>query len=143
MENTKADKVFIFGVILCVGVFVGAIALGIYFAQSNNLPAPKAQETAVIPSPTPVAKVYKLEVLNGSGISGLAAKMAENYKKLGYEVVKVDTADTRSKTTVINISDAAISDKAKILADFKLTESGSLNSTDFDIQIILGSDFTP
>lgn len=44
----------------------------------------------------------KVEVLNGSGVAGSASKMAERFTAIGYDVVKIDNAETQDyQKTVI------------------------------------------
>ena len=46
-------------------------------------------------------KGVPIQVLNGSGIDGLGATVAESLKNKGYKIVAVETAGAQSATTTI------------------------------------------
>lgn len=61
--------------------------------QSSPTPTPSASAE---PTPTPRAlnrEDWSFEVLNGSGVTGAAKKMADQLKESGYPVVKTGNAD--------------------------------------------------
>ena len=74
---------------------------GIYFiaglggGSKKSSPTPTSSATPM-PTPTPKAlnrEQWPLEVLNGSGVTGAAKKLADQLKALGYPVVKTANAD--------------------------------------------------
>lgn len=116
----------------------------------------KPKEVKVTPSPSPVAlatpvpvfdrKDFKIQVLNGSGVAGLAGKAKTKLESLGYPEVTVGNADSKDYTeTEVSIKKS----KANFLADIKkdLTgytlaqDSGTVSGDgEFDVEIILGSE---
>lgn len=81
---------------------IAAIAGGIYFVAGTGGPKKQDQKATAVPTatlePTPKPKTlnqseWSFEVLNGSGVSGEAKRIADALKDLGYQVVKVGNAD--------------------------------------------------
>lgn len=73
---------------------------GIYFVAGVGSPKKQQQEETATPTqtPTPTPQAlnrseWSLEVLNGSGVTGVAKKLADQLKELGYQVSKVGNAD--------------------------------------------------
>lgn len=46
-------------------------------------------------------KNYKVEVFNGTGIPGLGTKVSEQLKQKGFNVIRIENADSNAKTTKI------------------------------------------
>jgi LCP family protein required for cell wall assembly len=104
-------------------------------------PSPKQQVT---PSPSPPPP--KIEVRNGTNITGLAKRISDDLKKKGYEIAAVGNAATRSytKTTIYTLS-AAHTTSGKTLAETLSAEQGSKlpegeETSSAQIVIILGTD---
>jgi LCP family protein required for cell wall assembly len=87
-----------------------------------------------------------VEVLNGGGIPGAAAKAAERLSQLGFNIVYIGNADSFSnpKTVVIAHTDG-LNESARILKQTlgcgELKRDNNRGKTDFTI--ILGKDFRP
>ena len=108
------------------------------------------------PSPTPVVlatpvpvferKDFKIQVLNGSGVAGLAGKAKTKLEALGYPEVTVGNADSKDYTeTIVAIKKS----KAGFIADIKkdlfgytlAQDTGTVTEdSEFDVEIILGSE---
>ena len=86
----------------------------------------KPKEAIVVPSPTPLAiatpvpvferKDFKIQVLNGSGVAGLAGKAKDKLEALGYPEVTVGNADSKDYTeTEVSIKKS----KSDFIAEIK------------------------
>ncbi|MBT1280413.1 LCP family protein [Thermoanaerobacter sp. CM-CNRG TB177] len=88
-----------------------------------------------------VNKNIKIEVLNGGGIPGVAAKTADLLKQQGYDVVKIGNVigTTYNTTQIINRTDdkKVVEDLKKILKNAIVVEDTN-GGSNVDITIILG-----
>jgi len=94
-------KLFITGFL--VAVFVFALIGGIFYLTNRFNQQTKEEVTAGIeeqqeptPIPTPNQldrEEISLEILNGSGVSGAAAEIAEIFEDLGYKIVEIGNAN--------------------------------------------------
>lgn len=88
-----------------------------------------------------VNKNIKIEVLNGGGVPGVAAKTADLLKQQGYDVVKIGNVigTTYNTTQIINRTDdkKVVEDLKKILKNAIVVEDTNGGSS-VDITIILG-----
>ena len=83
-----------------------------------------------------------IELLNGSGKKANATTVTEKLKAKGYKVSKVRTANSTSKTSIINkgnISETTLNNLKEILGTGAITTSSTESSV--DITIILGQDY--
>lgn len=102
------------------------------------------------PSPTPTVKLirseWSFEVLNGSGVSGAAKKLADQLKSLGYQVIKVANADKDTYTQNQIFVRANLKDKIDlVIADLKdvikiASVAGELSDSTASARIIIGKD---
>ncbi|KKR91004.1 MAG: hypothetical protein UU42_C0025G0001 [Candidatus Woesebacteria bacterium GW2011_GWA1_41_13b] len=136
-----------------LGLVVGAVTMYLIKAQSSKL---KTQsETTVVsetpaPSAIPVSEVkradLKVQVLNGSGVAGAAAKAKEFLEGLGYVDVAAGNADGDFAETEIEIKDDKKSAlemlKKDLETDYTLSDTiGVLDeSSDYDVVITLGAE---
>lgn len=140
---------------LLVGVFVGGLITyfsGISKLIDSNISTPLLLETNKAentPSPSPTVEIsregFKLQILNGSGISGLATKAKIYLEGLGYKDISVGNASSadysqteiqikESKKDILTILKADL-EKNYTLASTTATLSAS---SKFDIIITLG-----
>lgn len=135
-----------------LGIFVIFLAGGIIFLflfQQPQKPEQVYTAPTDTPAPTkpaaPAKAAWKIEILNGSGVSGAAAKMAQKLEALGYTVVKTGNADaTQEKTEYFlskdfipfNDSFAADLEKAQIAA----SNGGQLQNSSVSARIIIGTE---
>jgi hypothetical protein len=96
-------------------------------ALAKNVPAPESTN---------------VEVLNGCGIEGAAAKMRERLEANGYTVVAVGNAATFDyKETVIEAAEAEREAALRAAALFDLGDE-RLEPPAYDVKIIIGDDYT-
>jgi len=147
--------------ILIVVVSAGVFFTGMILYQSNrenftmaNVPfltEPTPTPTVVLsptPSPTPelVFSDYSVQVLNGSGISGVAGSVATLLENEGFEGVDVGNAEDQDyEETEIQMKEDVPSEMfdelAKILSTYTLIEGAELEDDgEYDIVIVVGQE---
>ena len=155
-ENKSSYLWIIIPVALLVGAFVGGLIT--YFSGISKLNEPEvipsplpSVESVASPSPSPVASTvkredFKLQVLNGSGVSGLAGKAKMYLEGLGYKSVAVGNANvsnlTETKIAVKGKNDEALALlKADLAKNYTVAaEIDTLPaSSPYDFVITLGS----
>jgi len=148
--NTSSGKKIVKVVIVLL--IIGVLGAGGWFLfqepkiekSTEPTPTPFEQEE---PTPTTVQikrSEIKIEVLNGSGISGEAAYLQGQLRNLGYETITTGNADKQDYTTTeVTFSSKVpeevkneISGKLKDLYKEVSSDTGSLSGK--DIQIIVG-----
>lgn len=102
---------------------------------------------APTPTPNPLTRSdWSFEVLNGSGETGLAKKVAEKLTGLGYQVVKTGNAGKSDYTETQFFVNKDMQDKADlVIADLKDTfkiasVAGDLKDSTVSARIIIGKD---
>ncbi len=156
MPKKKSNKITIILAVLLL-VIVGVVG-AFFFKSSKPAPTPVPTTSPVTyetPSPTTAPLVrsdWSLEVLNGSGTSGLAKKVAAEILALGYPVVKTGNADkqTYAKTEIFVRKDfadgGAFGTKVDlIIADLKdvikiASVAGELTEGTASARIVIGKD---
>jgi hypothetical protein len=105
--------------VLIVGAVGGVFAFHAKSPSSNNqIPNNKAEIIAEIPKEMqkPIAEIKPVfAVWNGSGVAGVAGKMAEKLKSAGYDVVETKNAPKEQIGTTVEIAKELESQKDKIL----------------------------
>ncbi len=111
-------------------------------------PTPTPIETAK-PIPTPAALIrsdWSFEILNGSGVTGQAKKIADQIKDLGYLVIKSGNADKQTYTETQILVKSDFKDKIDlVIADIKdivkvASYAGELKDSTASARIIIGKD---
>lgn len=108
------------------------------------------------PSPVPVVtpppeqklerSEWSLEVLNGSGVSGLAKKVSDQLTSLGYQVIKVGNADKQNyEKSQIFVKDSLKDKLDLVIADIKdvikiASVAGEIEDSTASARIIIGKD---
>lgn len=150
----KKSKKTLFLIITLLIVFIGVAVIfrtdikNLVVGEGTSTPTPIASPT---PSPTPtpnplIRSDWSLEVLNGSGVSGLAKSVAEELRDLGYPVVKTGNADKQTYETTEILVRSDLEDKVGlVIADLKdtikiATVAGELKEGTASARIILGKD---
>lgn len=115
--------------------------------KTGSQPIPTPLPT---PSATPAVKLERsgvsFEVLNGSGVTGAAKKLADQLKELGYEVLKTANADKDIYTQNQIFVRAGLKEKIDLLiADLKdvikiASVAGELEEGTASARIIIGKD---
>lgn len=104
-----------------------------------------------VPSPTPARPIldrsqWSFEVLNGSGVTGAAKKVADKMQALGYPVVKTGNADNSNYQQTQILAKAEFLEKVDlVVADLKDTIkiaslAGELKDSTASARIIIGKD---
>lgn len=154
-SGKKSGKIFLtFLGGLVLGALIGVVLFYLILKPENvklslkNEPTPTPTEV-LTPSPTAAPEVklseYKLQVLNGSGVSGVAAKIKKEMEDLGFTGVAVGNAGKSNyKDTEIQLKSGtpkAVYDKiAGTLTEYTATEGATLQETaKYDIVIIVGA----
>lgn len=136
-----------------LGLLVGAVMM--YIIKAQRLALSPQKEVAVVtqtpePTATPVSEVkrsdLKVQVLNGSGVAGAAAKAKTFLEGLGYKGVAAGNADGDFAKTEIEIkkdkSSASGMIKKDLESDYTLSDTiGTLDaSSDYDVVITIGAE---
>ena len=147
LEKTN-KKLFSLGVIVFLVIF-GLTGWTLYLTSRF---APETEiETEITSEATPAPEAetqlkreeISLEILNGSGVSGLAAKTAKIFEDLGYKVVSTGNSDREQESRLY--LDPALTDKLDVLLeDVKVkleisSVSGELKNSTASASIILGA----
>lgn len=150
VTERKKSKKALFSLILVV-IVLTVVGAFIFNKKSSKQTEPTPSPTS-IPTPTQTPKPafdkadWSLEVLNGSGVTGAAKKIADKLKEMGYQIVKTGNADKDSyeKTQILVKSD--LKEKLDLLiADLKdvikiASVGGELKDSTASARIILGKD---
>ncbi|MFB7948221.1 LCP family protein [Kitasatospora phosalacinea] len=91
------------------------------------------------PSAAPAADAT-VDVLNGSPVSGAAGEESRALVALGYRAGKVDTADTRPRTTTVKYGTGARDAAQQIAARYGATATASTAIAPGHVQVLLGAD---
>lgn len=136
-----------------LGLLVGAVTM--YVIKAQRLAVAPQQDGAVVaqspePTATPVGEIkradLKVQVLNGSGVAGAAAKAKTFLEGLGYEGVAAGNADGDFAQTEIEIKEdknsASEMIKKDLESDYTLSDTiGTLDAdSDYDVVITLGAE---
>lgn len=135
------------------------LALGIGWFATSVIFKGESEEEKIIeetPSPTPAStplsgtelnrSEWSFEVLNGSGVSGLAKKIADGLESLGYKITKVGNANRSDyEKTQIFVRDNLKDQVDKVIADIgdiiKIASvAGEPEQSSASAQIIIGKD---
>ena len=156
-EDKKGGGKFIF-IILAILALV-AVGVWLIFGRAwgedtEIVVAPTVSEE--IPSPTEVPveierDEIKIQILNGSGISGAAGDLREEMEDLGYSDIVVGNASNQDyETTEVTFSEElsqGVRDEiiAKLEDVYQSVDTGTGSTGDYDIVIITGlpKGFTP
>jgi hypothetical protein len=146
--------------LMTVPMIVGAILLlagGVWFGvdritsgkqmaaedklAENITPTPIVEPTA---TPMPVEKPETWQILNGSGVTGLAKKWADDLTELGYEDIKTGNADNSDyEATEVTVRKDSMSKQVEEdLAD-KGVSAGNISideDLEYDVVVIIGKE---
>ncbi len=107
----------------------------------NITPTPIVEPTA---TPMPVEKPETWQILNGSGVTGLAKKWADDLTELGYEDIKTGNADNSDyEATEVTVRKDSMSIQVEEdLAD-KGVSAGNISideDLEYDVVVIIGKE---
>lgn len=142
--------------LIWAGVVLGIIMLMVFgmrlFSAKEVDQKPKPTPTHFqTPTPTPQPQridrsQWTLEVLNGSGVTGAAKKVADKLKDLGYQVIKIGNADKDDYTKTQIYVKKELEDKINlVVADLKdavkiASMAGQLQNSTASARIIIGKE---
>lgn len=152
VQEKSSKRLFIGGIVLALIIF----ALGFFFftfiknPPKEKVETPTSSSTPISTStqtPNPLIRAdWSFEVVNGSGVSGLAKRVADQIEALGYPVVKIANADRDdySKTTIL-VKKELQERLDLVVADLKdivkiASMGGELKNSTASGRIILGKD---
>lgn len=152
-SNNKSGVKTIILIILLLVVVIGVGYLIIKSRGSMKTASPvSTSTTSPTPAPTEAPKPklnksdWSFEVLNGSGQTGLAKKIGDQIKGLGYEVTKTGNADkdTYVKTQIF-VKSSLVDKVEMVIADLKdvikiASFGGELKDSTSSARIIIGKD---
>ena len=133
--------------VVIVFLSAGAWVAYQYFVGASISPTPTPAPTVVVvPSLTPAYSrvVWSLEVLNGSGIAGVAATAAQKLAVSGYQIALVGNADKTSyKGVNVYIAASMLNSRSELIIDLATlfptaTYSGELTGATTSARIIIG-----
>ncbi len=143
----KNKRWLVVGIVVALLVVAGTGWLFYYKTQMQLAQKTKeVEEFSVVPTPTEAPKALSpgeisLEILNGSGKSGLAGKEAERLAKLGYVIVKTGNAETMEGNQLLASAEVKerLGNLLLDLADLSITTiSGELTDSTASARIVLG-----
>ncbi len=153
-DSKKSGK----GVLLIIGILAILVVGGFFLNQKFKILPGGSETTQVESSPTPTPSPsptpqpilnrseWSFEVLNGSGVTGQAKKIADQIKALGYEVVKTGNADKSNYTDSQILAKEELLEKIDlVIADLKdiikiASVAGELTEGTASARIIIGKD---
>lgn len=155
-EEKKSGKkllivIIILILILCGGYFIGKKLRVASRVRNVIQPTPSATSTPS-PTPSPVSQPvlnrsdWSLEILNGSGVTGAARKVADKIQALGYPVTKTGNADKDNySVTQILVKSDLQSQVELVVADLRdiikiASVAGELKEGTASARIIIGKD---
>lgn len=149
-QEKSNSKLFILGGVVLGIVIISSAAL-LIFSLTQPTQDTKEVKTEATSEPSQAPKIalnrqdWSIEVLNGSGVAGVAKKTADQLIELGYQVIEVGNADKQTyKSNQLFVSQK-MEDKADLLiADLKdtisiATVAGELKDSTASARIIIGA----
>lgn len=151
-QEKSNKKLFIIGGIILGAIILATIGFFVFSSgesQQEKIVSPQAESS---PTPTEASKQtlnrsdWSLEVLNGSGVAGVAKKAADKLIELGYRVVKTGNADKQTYEENQFLVSKEMEDKADlVVADLKdtvkiATVSATLKDSTASARIIIGKE---
>jgi len=141
-------SVLTFGVIKLGGTGMAALSKVELFPKKNAKPTPTTAPIKPKKTPTPVIKVQRsevtVEILNGSGIAGMASNLENELVDLEYQVASVGNAENYDYTNTVIIAPnrATFNLVAADLKDFGVKKPEFEQTNENIVTIIFGTDLT-
>lgn len=154
-QSKTGRKKFIIAAAVIAALLTGGWAVKGFFSgsskteiktESQPIQAPAVSTPVPTPKPSLIRSEWSFEVLNGSGVTGEAKKLAEELRKLGYEVLKTANADKDTYTQNQIFVRANLKEKIDpVIADLKdiikiASVAGELTDSTASARIIIGKD---
>ncbi|MBV9894209.1 MAG: LCP family protein [Chloroflexi bacterium] len=113
---------------------------GAYLLQAKPTLKPAVAQFLAAPTVSPAS--ISVEVLNGAGVTGLAARTADRLKQAGFTVANVaDAPRAQPQTTIVARASArSAADQIASAVGLPASRVSTGNPTNADVQITLGAD---
>jgi hypothetical protein len=144
----------IFYILLIILLAIGAGAWYLFGRSkqeivSNNLSPTSGEGTVQEESPTPAEETVdrgsiRIEILNGTGMAGVAGNLEEDLKKLGYSDFKTGNADNFSHEATEVAFSSSVPEvvqkeiKGELVSLYETVNEGSSVPEDYDVSITVG-----
>ena len=130
----------LFLALLAVLAFIASFVFGLD-RSSEERPAPSAG-TAPAPAAVPDSRV-RIEVLNGSGRSGLARRVTDQLRDAGYDVVHLGTARVAADSSIVydRVGRKQIAQRVAEALGITRVETVVDTSRYLEVTVILGRDW--
>lgn len=138
--------------ILIIIVVLILLLTGGYFVVRRTIQPAPVTTPASVPTPVPTSRPvlnrsdWSLEILNGSGVTGAAKKIADKIQALGYPVTKTGNADKDNYSLSQILVKEKLQDQVElVIADLKdiikiASVAGELKEGTASARIIIGKD---
>lgn len=147
-KSSKKPVILVITVLLLI--IFGILGFKFFKSKKAVKPENPVPSATQIPTPTPQSVLnradWSFEVLNGSGAAGLAKKIADKLKDLGYPVIKTGNADRDDYPKTAIFVKSSLKDKLDlVIADIKdvikiASVAGELKEGTASARIIIGKD---
>lgn len=153
-ENTSKKNVLLIIVFIIIICIAGGIVVLNLFPKSNvqqneSIVAPSVIPTIIqesSPSPVPIVaekSTFTVQVLNGSGITGEAAKTSTVLENIGFSQLETGNTVKTTETTIVFKSNVPLAYRDEIIAEvsklYTEVKSSDSESNNFDIVITIGN----
>lgn len=146
MESSKSSSGWIYAVILLIMIAVSILVYKLVFSNRKT-----SMEAEVTPTPTeiitpqpekPDLSQLKIQVLNGSGITGEAAKIKTSLVAEGFVNVDTGNATATNSSTIkakMEINQSVMDIVTASLEDYKIgTPESLLEGDKYDVVVVIG-----
>ncbi len=155
-KEKKSGKKFLIIIVILILILGGGYFANKKFRVSSQVrnviqPTP-VSSSAPVPTPAPTSQPvlnrsdWSFEILNGSGITGVAKQIADKIQTLGYPVVKTGNADKDNYSKTQILVKKSLQDRVElIIVDLKdiikiASVAGELKDSTASARIIIGKD---
>ncbi len=126
--------------------FLSVLLIALLIALTTRIIYPRILNSRTESNSQLISTVIQLEVLNGSGVAGIANRFTGVLRKNGFDVVETGNFDHFNLEETIVISRSGIMENAKhVAAALGINEKNILReeSQDFylDVTVVIGHDF--
>ena len=143
----RLQTVGLFALLLAVAALVGSLAAGLVRGRAGAADAPAADargaDSSRAGAPRPAERV-RVEVLNASGVSGLAAKGRAMLREGGFDVVQVGNAPGFGPDTSVVLDRVGRMELARSVADqigIPRVVARPDSNVYVDVTVVLGTDW--
>ena len=152
MTTWTVKRIVILVAAIVVGIFVLKEGFSTNLSQAITTGRPKAstspRASGPLPSPTSTRKAkvkgVVVQVLNGSGTTGLAASTAQTLRSRGYKIFSVGNATTTPTTTIYyrvdSLPEAQLL-QSRYFPTAPLKPAPARFSSQVQVVVVLGTDF--